>query len=94
MSRALILSDKATSNSKPELEIYADDVICSHGATVGELDEDQIFYFLSRGIDRQKARHMLIEAFLSEIIEDSVNKVFLNEVFTETKLAFKNMLDN
>ena len=63
MSRALILSDKALSNSKPELEIYADDVVCSHGATVGELDEEQIFYFLSRGIDKQKARFMMIEAF-------------------------------
>ncbi len=94
MSKALILSDKALSNSKPELEIYADDVICSHGATVGELDEDQLFYFLSRGIDKQKARLMLIEAFLSEIIEESVDKIFMNEVVTETEIAFKKILEN
>ena len=94
MSRALILSDKALSNSKPELEIYADDVVCSHGATVGELDEEQIFYFLSRGIDKQKARFMMIEAFLSEIIEESVDKVFLDEVLKETEIAFKKILEN
>ena len=59
MSRAIMLSDKAVSNSKPELEIYADDVICGHGATVGELDEDQIFYLSSRGISKQKLKLFL-----------------------------------
>ncbi len=70
MSRALLLSRKAEADAKPELEIYADDVLCAHGATVGELDETQLFYLTSRGIDRQKARAMLISAFLDDAIDD------------------------
>ena len=70
MSRALLLSRKAEADAKPELEIYADDVLCAHGATVGELDETQLFYLTSRGIDRQKARAMLISAFLDDAIEN------------------------
>ena len=71
MSRALLLSRKAEADAKPELEIYADDVICSHGATVGELDETQLFYITSRGISLDVARAMLIAAFL----EDAVNMI-------------------
>jgi Fe-S cluster assembly protein SufD len=71
MSRALLLSRKAEADAKPELEIYADDVICSHGATVGELDETQLFYLTSRGISLDVARAMLIAAFL----EDAVNMI-------------------
>jgi Fe-S cluster assembly protein SufD len=70
MSRALLLSPRAEIDARPELEIYADDVKCSHGATAGELDEDLMFYLLSRGIPRQEARRMLIEAFLSEAIAE------------------------
>lgn len=69
MSRALLLSRKAEADAKPELEIYADDVLCAHGATVGELDETQLFYLTSRGIDRQTARAMLISAFLDDAID-------------------------
>ncbi|MDC3234482.1 Fe-S cluster assembly protein SufD [Candidatus Puniceispirillum sp.] len=69
MSRALLLSRKAEADAKPELEIYADDVLCAHGATVGELDETQMFYLTSRGIDRQKARAILISAFLDDAID-------------------------
>lgn len=68
LSRALLLSPRAEIDARPELEIYADDVKCSHGATAGELDEDLMFYLLSRGIPRDQARRMLIEAFLSEAI--------------------------
>ena len=71
MSRALLLSRKAEADAKPELEIYADDVICAHGATVGELDENQLFYLTSRGISRKVARTMLIAAFL----DDAVNMI-------------------
>ena len=70
MSRALLLSRKVEADAKPELEIYADDVLCAHGATVGELDETQLFYLTSRGIDRQTARAMLISAFLDDAIEN------------------------
>ena len=69
MSRALLLSRKAEANAKPELEIYADDVICAHGATVGELDETQLFYLTSRGISRDVARAMLIAAFLDDAVD-------------------------
>lgn len=70
LSRALLLSPRAEIDVRPELEIYADDVKCSHGATAGELDEDSLFYLLSRGIPQATARRMLIEAFLSEAIAE------------------------
>ena len=69
MSRALLLSRKAEADAKPELEIYADDVVCSHGATVGELDETHMFYLKSRGISEEEAKNMLIEAFLLDALE-------------------------
>ena len=64
---ALMLSDRAEIDSKPELEIYADDGVCAHGNTVGALDEQALFYATARGIPERQARLMLIEAFLSEI---------------------------
>ena len=80
MNRALLLSRKAEIDSKPELEIYADDVKCSHGATVGELDDDQLFYLKARGISEHDARNMLIEAYLrdalGEIRVDAVAEAF------------------
>lgn len=68
MTRALLLSRETEADTKPELEIFADDVICTHGATVGELDENQLFYLVSRGIPSIKARAMLIEAFLIDTL--------------------------
>ena len=73
MNRAMLLSDKAEIDSKPELEIYADDVRCSHGATVGELEDDLIFYLCARGIDRESARRMLIGAYISDAIDEVKN---------------------
>ena len=70
MSRALLLSRDAEADAKPELEIFADDVVCSHGATVGELDETLLFYLKSRGIDEAEARTMLIDAFLVDTLEE------------------------
>ena len=70
MSRALLLSRDAEADAKPELEIFADDVVCSHGATVGELDETLLFYLKSRGIDGAEARTMLIDAFLVDTLEE------------------------
>ena len=70
MSRALLLSRDAEADAKPELEIFADDVVCSHGATVGELDETHLFYLRSRGIDGAEARAMLIDAFLIEAVAE------------------------
>lgn len=65
----LLLDRSAEADTKPELEIYADDVKCAHGATVGELDEDMLFYLESRGLDPETARAMLVEAFIGEVIE-------------------------
>ncbi len=70
LSKALLLSDRATVACKPELEIYADDVKCSHGATSGELDEDALFYMQSRGIQEDEARKILITAFLTDVIDE------------------------
>ncbi|HMA49415.1 MAG TPA: SufD family Fe-S cluster assembly protein, partial [Magnetospirillaceae bacterium] len=69
LSRALMLSDRAAMDNKPELEIYADDVKCGHGATIGDIDETALFYLKSRGIDEVTARRLLIEAFLGEVAE-------------------------
>jgi Fe-S cluster assembly protein SufD len=65
-SRALLLSDGATMNNKPELEIFADDVLCGHGATCGRLDRDQLFYLMARGVPRREAESLLIEGFANE----------------------------
>lgn len=69
LCRALLLSDRAEMDAKPELEIYADDVKCSHGAAIGDLDENALFYLLSRGIDPATARAMLVEAFVGEMVD-------------------------
>jgi len=66
---ALILSERAEVDAKPELEIFADDVACAHGNTVGALDEDALFYAEQRGIPEDRARAMLIEAFLGEVVD-------------------------
>jgi Fe-S cluster assembly protein SufD len=78
MAKSLLLSPQATINTKPELEIYADDVKCSHGATTGRLDDDALFYLRARGIPMAQAKNLLIQAFVSEVIEgitcDEVNE--------------------
>ena len=76
LSRALLLSDNSKFLSKPELEIYADDVKCSHGSSSGSIDDDSIFYLRSRGINEQDAKKMMIEGFLAEVI----NKIKNNEI--------------
>ena len=68
-SRNLLLSDKATVDTKPQLEIFADDVKCAHGATVGQLDDEQLFYLRSRGLPDQAARNLLTYAFGAAVIE-------------------------
>jgi Fe-S cluster assembly protein SufD len=69
LSRNLLLGPRAAIDTKPELEIFADDVKCSHGAAVGDLDEAALFYLLARGIPREEARRMLVGGFLREAIE-------------------------
>jgi Fe-S cluster assembly protein SufD len=74
MNQALLLSPEAEIDTKPELEIFADDVKCSHGATVGELDAEQLFYLRSRGIPDAEARSMLVRAFLAEGLDAVTNE--------------------
>jgi Fe-S cluster assembly protein SufD len=69
MARALLLSGAAEFDAKPELEIYADDVKCNHGAAIGQLDRNMLFYLRSRGIPEPEARAMLVEAFVTEVVE-------------------------
>ncbi len=83
MNQALLLSPDAEIDCKPQLEIFADDVKCSHGATVGELDAEQLFYLTSRGIPREEARAMLVRAFLAEgldMIADVEARALLDRV--------------
>ena len=70
ISQGLLLDDNSNFLAKPELEIYADDVACSHGSTVGAIDEDAIFYLVSRGVPRKQAQDMLVLAFLAEAIDE------------------------
>ena len=78
--KALLLSEEATANAKPELEIYADDVKCSHGSTTGFLREEDLFYLKSRGISQDEAEQMLVIAFiqdaLNEIKTDAIKHAF------------------
>src|SRR5208282_1469456 len=68
-NRNLLISDTAQIDTKPQLEIYADDVKCTHGATIGQIDENSLFYLRSRGIDEASARTLLLVAFASECVE-------------------------
>ena len=69
MSQALLISEAAEMDAKPELEIYADDVVCGHGATSGQIDPSMLFYLMARGIPRGEAERLLIEAFLAEPVD-------------------------
>ena len=80
MSRALLLSDDVAMYNKPELEIFADDVVCGHGATVGSLDENQLFYLQARGIRKAEAEALLLEAFAGEMA-DAIGHEALTAIF-------------
>ena len=84
----ILLSDEAKINTKPQLEIWADDVKCSHGCTVGQLDKEAIFYLQSRGISRKKAISMLLGAFSEEIIEKIENQFIKQKI---KKITYKKL---
>ena len=84
LSRALLLNDDVEFNAKPELEIYADDVKCSHGSASGSLNEDSIFYLMSRGLNYQQSRELLINGFLLDVVEKITD--------SEIKNLIKNMI--
>ena len=86
LSKALVLSKNSTFNSKPELEIYADDVKCSHGSTTGNIDQNSVFYLMSRGISKEQANKMLVEGFLNEAIETITEpniKLLISKLFID-----------
>ena len=85
-----MLNERSEFNSKPELEIYADDVKCSHGSTSGSLDKDSIYYLMTRGLSKKESTTLLVESFLNEIIESIKSSSLRN--FIKTKL--ENQLQN
>ena len=85
-SRSLLLNENSKFFCKPELEIYADDVICSHGSTSSSLDKEGLFYLLSRGVQKSKAKEMLVIAFISEALDEIKDE--------SIKLALSNYIDN
>ena len=94
LSKALVLSENSAFNSKPELEIYADDVKCSHGSSTGNIDQNSIFYLMSRGLSKEQANKMLVEGFLNEAIETITDlniKSLISKLFIEkiNKTKFK-----
>jgi len=89
-SRNLLLSGDATIDTKPQLEIFADDVKCTHGATVGQLNEEEIFYLRSRGIGADNARRMLIHAFASDVI----NRIAIEPLRLELEKLMSERLDH
>jgi Fe-S cluster assembly protein SufD len=86
-----LLSDKATINAKPQLEIFADDVKCSHGCTIGQLDDRAMFYMQSRGIPQKEAKALLMYAFSNEVIESIKIPELKNRItkIIATKLGVK-----
>ncbi len=85
LSNALLLSPKAEMDVKPELEIYADDVKCSHGSTIGQLDDAPLFYLRSRGLSEAQARMLLLEAFVDEVVEKIGDETLTGEVQEKAK---------
>ena len=90
MAQALLLSETAEFDSKPELEIFADDVVCGHGATSGQIDEDLLFYLQSRGLPEAQARALLIQAFVGEALE-VLHDEKLRAAFAATAVAWLNV---
>ena len=73
LSKAILLNEGTEFNAKPELEIYADDVKCSHGSSSGNLDENKIFYLMTRGLNKNEAKQILLDGFFLEVIEKITN---------------------
>jgi Fe-S cluster assembly protein SufD len=83
--KSVLLSDQCTFHSKPELEIYADDVKCSHGSSSTSLNKDELFYLMARGISKNQAKRLIVQGFLSEVIEKISDENFKNYFFKKTE---------
>ncbi|MBC7863959.1 MAG: SufD family Fe-S cluster assembly protein, partial [Bacteroidia bacterium] len=88
-SKNILLSDDATVNTKPQLEIFADDVKCSHGTSTGKVDEEALFYLKARGIGEESARKLLLQAFAGEVTEKIKNE----DLRTMLELKFQESLN-
>ena len=84
LSKAILLDETSEFNAKPELEIYADDVKCSHGSASGSLNEDSIFYLMSRGLSYKQSKELLINGFMLDVVEKITD--------SEIKNLIKNMI--
>ncbi len=90
--KAMLLARTATANAKPELEIYADDVKCAHGATVGELDANALFYLMSRGIAPAEAKALLLRGFIGAVFEDLADDEARAAIEAAAQAALERML--
>lgn len=92
LSNALLLSEGAEMDAKPELEIYADDVKCSHGATCGQLDDEPLFYLRSRGLSEAEARMLLIQAFVDEVADKISDEAMRASIKERAEIWLRNVL--
>jgi len=92
ISQALLLDEESQFLVKPELEIYADDVACSHGSTSGAIDEEALFYLRSRGVPDEKARELLVLAFLAEVFDEIDNAEIAEELVNHLQLYLSGYL--
>jgi len=92
LSKALVLSKNSTFNSKPELEIYADDVKCSHGSTTGKIDEDALFYLQSRGVNKQDAMELMVIGFANEVLDKIPHPEIKKAIYTEFTVKLNRLM--
>jgi Fe-S cluster assembly protein SufD len=92
-AKALLLGNRAEADLKPELEIFADDVKCAHGAAIGDLDADSLFYLRSRGIPEDQARAILLRAFLEEAVAEITNETLHDKAWQTVEAALSRLLD-
>jgi Fe-S cluster assembly protein SufD len=90
--KAMLLDRGATANCKPELEIYADDVKCAHGASVGELNPDQLFYALSRGLDPASAKALLLEGFVMELWDEIADEAQRDSMIEASRALLRSVV--
>ena len=92
LANTILLSDKAQMDTKPELEIYADDVKCSHGATTGQLDEDPVFYLRSRGLSEAQARKLMLQSFIAEVCDNIEDEKFRSVIDVKVEAWLQKVL--
>jgi Fe-S cluster assembly protein SufD len=94
IARALLMSPRAEADLKPELIIFADDVKCAHGATVGDLDTESLFYLRSRGIPEKEARRLLINAFLGEAVDAIGDDALIETIWHDIEAALPRAMES